>query len=66
MTGSIQPEASFAQVMKSELLFMERSYLAEAVEQLKRDGASIKEEELWNVKRVPPNGQRRPLRTKQS
>ena len=83
MTGSIQPEASFAQVMKSELLFIEVSYLAEAVEQLKRDGVSIKKEELqhmsplgwehinligdfhWNVKRVPPNGQLRPLRTKQ-
>jgi TnpA family transposase len=78
-----QYRASGLNLVVAAIILWNTVYLAEAVEQLRRDGVTIKEEDLrhvsplgwehinltgdfhWNVKQVPPNGQLRPLRTKQ-
>lgn len=78
-----QYRASGLNLVVAAIILWNTVYLAEAVEQLRRDGVTVKEEDLrhasplgwehinltgdfhWNVKQVPPNGQLRPLRTKQ-
>lgn len=78
-----QYRASGLNLVTAAIVLWNTVYLAEVIEQLKRDGVTIKEELLqhvsplgwehinltgdfhWNVKQTPPNGQLRPLRTKE-